>query len=120
MTLSPLSLKHKIHFRYRWLICLLISTVNGYGQKPDLIRLESLTINNGLSQGFVSNIIQDKAGLMWFSTGDGLNKFDGNIFTVYNHDKDDDHSLISDDLTCVFEDSKGRLWIGTRHEGIDL
>ena len=103
-----------------WEICFLIFASISHAQKPDLLRLESITINNGLSQGYVSNVIQDKKGLMWFSTGDGLNEFDGNNFIIYNHDKDNDSSIGSDDLTCVFEDSKQRLWVGTRHEGLDL
>ena len=56
---------------------------------------------------------------MWFSTGDGLNKYDGYTFTVFHHDPDDSTSIGSDDLTFVFEDSQQRLWIGTRNNGLD-
>ncbi len=84
------------------------------------VQLESLNINNGLSQSFVSGILQDQKGLMWFTTSDGLNKYDGYTFTVYHHDPDDSTSIGSDDLTCMFEDAKGRLWLGTRHNGIDF
>lgn len=84
------------------------------------LRLSSITINEGLSQGFVSFITQDSRGLMWFATGDGLNKYDGYNFVVYHHDTDDPHSIGSDDLTYVFEDSRQRLWIGTRNSGLDF
>lgn len=84
------------------------------------LRLSSITINEGLSQGFVSFITQDSQGLMWFATGDGLNKYDGYSFVVYHHDTDDPYSIGSDDLTYVFEDSRQRLWIGTRNNGLDL
>ena len=84
------------------------------------LHLESLTINNGLSQVYVSSVVQDKKGFMWFATSEGLNKYDGYTFTVYHHNPDDTASIGSDDLTFVFEDSKERLWIGTRHDGIDL
>ena len=57
---------------------------------------------------------------MWFATSDGLNKYDGYRFTVYQHDLNDTTSIGSNDLTCVFEDSKERLWVGTRHNGIEL
>lgn len=57
---------------------------------------------------------------MWFNTGDGLNKYDGYSFTVYYRAADDTNSPGSDGLTCVFEDSKGRLWMGTGHKGLDL
>lgn len=84
------------------------------------LRFESLNINQGLSQGYISGIAQDKEGFMWFSTGDGLNKYDGYSFTIYHHDIQDTASIGSDDLTCVFQDSKDRIWIGTRNNGLDL
>lgn len=83
------------------------------------MHFQSITINNGLSQGFISSITQDRHGLMWFATSDGLNRYDGYNFTVYHHDADDRYSIGSDDLTCVFEDSRKRLWIGTRNNGLD-
>lgn len=93
-------------------------TVNAQVVNP--FRLSSITINEGLSQGFVSFITQDSRGLMWFATGDGLNKYDGYNFVVYHHDNDDPYSIGSDDLTYVFEDSRQRLWIGTRNSGLDF
>ena len=81
---------------------------------------ESLTINDGLSQGFVSAIIQDKMGLMWFGTNDGLNRYDGYKFTVYYHNPFDSTSLADNEINCLYEDSKQRLWIGTQHSGIDI
>ena len=38
---------------------------------------------NGLSQHTVTDILQDEKGFMWFSTWDGLSKFDGYTFTTY-------------------------------------
>lgn len=102
------------------LICLLLAIINANAQISTSLSFESLNINNGLSQGFISSIIQDKSGLMWFATSDGLNKYDGTTFTIYHHDPDDPASIGSDDLACLFEDSKGRLWIGTRNNGLDL
>lgn len=83
------------------------------------IRFEAITIDDGLSQGLVRSIIQDKKGLMWFTTSDGLNKYDGNKITVFSHNPDDSTTIASDDLAFVFEDSKERLWIGTRKNGLD-
>ncbi len=81
---------------------------------------ETLTINDGLSQGFVSSIIQDKMGLMWFGTNDGLNRYDGYKFIVYYHSPSDSTSLADNEINCLYEDSKQRLWIGTQHSGIDI
>jgi len=41
-------------------------------------------IEEGLSQSVVFNIQQDQQGFMWFATQDGLNRFDGNHFEVFN------------------------------------
>lgn len=102
------------------LIFFLLLSINLSAQTAPSLPLELLTINNGLSQGFISGIVQDKKGFMWFTTSDGLNKYDGYTFIVYHHDPDDPASIGSDDLSCVYEDKQGRLWLGTRHHGIDL
>jgi len=41
------------------------------------LKFERIDDRNGLSSDFVSNIVQDKDGYMWFATHDGLNRFDG-------------------------------------------
>lgn len=86
----------------------------------DYVRMETLTIDNGLSQNYVPAIIQDKEGYLWFATKDGLNKYDGYTFTVYRLDPDDPASLSDNSINCVFEDSKGRLWVGTVSKGLEL
>lgn len=80
----------------------------------DTIRLpiETLTINDGLSQGFVRAIAQDHDGFMWFGTKDGLNRYDGYRFTVFRNDPLDQHSIPENFVTCLFIDSRGLLWTG--------
>ena len=41
------------------------------------------SVNDGLSQGIVQDIIQDRNGYIWFSTWNGLNKYDGYVFTSF-------------------------------------
>jgi len=107
-------------FCVAWLLVLSLAGNCVFAQLSTTLQFESFTINDGLSQGFISGIVQDKKGFMWFATADGLNKYDGYHFTVYHHDPDDSSTLASDDLTFVFEDSKERLWVGTRNNGLDL
>ncbi|HSU51598.1 MAG TPA: two-component regulator propeller domain-containing protein [Segetibacter sp.] len=80
----------------------------------------ALTINDGLSQGMVVRIFQDRYGFMWFATLDGLNRYDGYRFVVYRHDTRDQASITESFVQSIFEDSKGRLWIGTASGGLDL
>ena len=67
-----------------------------------------------MSQSTVFSIAQDKLGNMWFATYDGVNKYDGYAFTVYQHDENDPNSIANDIARIVMTDSKGRVWIGTR------
>ena len=100
----------KIPVRYIFALYIQLSFISAACQQHVSIPFEMLTINDGLSQGFVSSIIQDKMGLMWFGTSDGLNRYDGYKFVVYHHDPSDSTSLSDNEINCVFEDSKQRLW----------
>ncbi len=79
----------------------------------------SLSIKDGLSEATVRSIMEDRKGFMWFGTEDGLNKYDGYIFTVYKNTVNDSFSISSNNIKCIYTDSKGNLWIGTRH-GLNL
>jgi ligand-binding sensor domain-containing protein len=41
------------------------------------LAFDALTTNDGLSQGMVNSILQDRYGFMWFASNDGLNRYDG-------------------------------------------
>lgn len=71
------------------------------------------TVDNELSSSMVNSIFQDKNGIIWIATEDGLNKYDGAKFTVYKHDKENKHSLLNNYVRFLFEDSKGHCYVGT-------
>src|SRR5215216_5199583 len=99
---------HRINYSaLKFLTLLIVITITkaSFSQTSIRLQFESLTINDGLSQGFVSSIIQDKKGFMWFGTSDGLNKYDGYKFTVYHHDPFDSTSIDEDAITCVSQDA---------------
>ena len=72
-----------------------------------------LSTKQGLSQGHISNILKDKKGFMWFCTDNGLNKYDGYNFKVYNYNKKDATSISNDYVLCITEDKDGIIWVGT-------
>ncbi|OFY73382.1 MAG: hypothetical protein A2265_03745 [Bacteroidetes bacterium RIFOXYA12_FULL_33_9] len=61
-------------------------------------------------------IIEDKNGLIWYGTVDGLNSFDRNFEQSkrYKFDSANPFSLSNNFVTAIFEDSKGTLWVGTQ------
>ena len=65
----------------------------------------------GLPQSSVISVIQTRDGYLWLGTLNGLVRFDGNHFTVF--DENNTPGLNSDRIVYLFEDSHTNLWIGT-------
>lgn len=99
------------------IVCLVFLSLGvsfAFSENPEQIKFSYISINDGLSQSTVFSIDQDKRGNMWFSTYDGVNKYDGYAFTIYQHDESDPNSIANDIARVVKTDSQGRVWIGTR------
>lgn len=83
-----------------------------------LVHFEKFSIEQGLSHPFVTAIVQDSLGFMWFGTQDGLNRYDGYTFKVYRHDPDNATSISANHVISLTIDHRGIIWIGTR-KGFD-
>ena len=82
--------------------------------------LERITIEDGLSQGMIFDILQDKEGFLWFATKDGLNRYDGYRFKLFIHNPFEPNSISGNTVTQLLEDQQGRLWVGTDQNGLNL
>ena len=80
---------------------------------------EYLTVRNGLPQGFIKSLIQDRRGFIWLATRDGLCRYDGVRFRIYNHDPQRVGSISFSSIYEIREDSKGRLWLRTENNNVD-
>ena len=67
------------------------------------VELEKIGIEQGLSQGFVSTMCQDREGFMWFGTNSGLNRYDGYEFTIFRHDPYNPHSLSNNEIVGIVD-----------------
>lgn len=84
-----------------------------FGQ-PQRLHFNHLTVNDGLSQANNYHIYKDSRGLVWLSSLNGLNRFDGHSVQVYKHDPTDPNSLPDNYLQSgFFETPTGDLWFST-------
>ncbi len=87
----------------------------------DNVRFRRFSTNEGLSQTTIRAITQDRTGLMWFGTQDGLNRFDGYRFKTFYSDSEP-VDAVSDNhiLSLVSDDARAGLWIGTQSRGLNF
>jgi PAS domain S-box-containing protein len=84
-----------------------------------LVRFIHLSQDDGLSQNAGLAFLQDSHGFMWIGTQDGLNRYDGQTFTVFKNDPDDPGSLSNNSINALAEDRDGFLWIATWGGGLN-
>ena len=78
-------------------------------------RIDTWTTNDGLPQNSVTGLTQTRDGYIWFTTNDGLVRFDGARFKVFN--KSNPPELTTHRLVAAFEDKSGRLMIKAEDYG---
>jgi signal transduction histidine kinase/ligand-binding sensor domain-containing protein/CheY-like chemotaxis protein len=101
-------------FRFRR--CLTLLWLTGLGPlraQPALPRPEQLTYRQGLPQAFVPAIVQDRQGFIWMATRDGLCRYDGRTFKVFQPDPSGRPSLSATGVLDLKMDSQGRLWVSS-------
>jgi signal transduction histidine kinase/ligand-binding sensor domain-containing protein len=103
---------HAIHvfrasLRQSALLCLLAATA--FAQSGSY-RFDHWTTDTGLPQNTVRAIVQTRDGYLWLTTFDGLARFDGVRFTVF--DKSNTPAITNNRFTALYEDKDGTLWAG--------
>lgn len=90
------------------LLLSLLFTLCCFGQSGKLF-----TVDKELSNSIINTIYQDRNGVIWIATEDGLDRYDGAKFSTYKHEDGNERSLTDNNVNILFEDSKGHLLIGT-------
>ncbi|MCR5607112.1 MAG: hypothetical protein K6F69_09915, partial [Treponema sp.] len=74
------------------------------------------TASDGLPGNTITDLVQDNLGYLYIGTYEGLVRFDGLEFTIYNKNHDKRYPFVS--ARKIFQSSKGDLWVGSNDEGI--
>ena len=79
-------------------------------------QITSWTVDAGLPQNSINDILQTREGYLWLTTFDGLVRYDGVRFIVFN--KSNTLGLLNNRLLKLFEDGEGNLWIRSEPDGL--
>lgn len=71
-----------------------------------------LTVENGLNDGHIQMVGQDKFGYMWFGSLGALNRYDGRTVRTYAYRAGDSTSPLSGMAFAMASDSSGKLFFG--------
>lgn len=82
------------------------------------LKFRQILPEDGLPTHMTYNAIEDKYGLIWVATSEGLCRFDGHGFRVFKHDPENRNSITNDHVRTLATDSKGNLWVGLLSHGL--
>ncbi len=82
------------------------------------LKIKYFSLEDGLSQVSINDLLQDSSGFVWIATQDGLNRFDGNNFKHFTHQELDSMSISGNLTNVLLEDKKNNIWVGTVGNGL--
>lgn len=74
------------------------------------------SVDSGLPQSTVRAVVQTRDGYIWLATHEGLARFDGRQFSVFN--ETNTPALRGNGISTLFASESGGLWIGLRDDGV--
>lgn len=97
---------------------LLFLSLVSWGQESQ-VEVQSLSVEDGLSNRWVNSITQTQDGYIWIGTNYGLNRYDGQEFKQYTSYS---HQLQNDNVNRVHATSDDLLWLfyGNKSMGLDV
>jgi ligand-binding sensor domain-containing protein len=102
--------------KYAFILLCCLSLATGGFAMPSTP--EHLGVEDGLSNNYVKDVVQDGKGCIWVATESGLNRFDGNAFTVFD---ENNSGLVGNELnTLLYDGEENKLWIGSQRNGISI
>lgn len=72
----------------------------------------NLQVKHGLSANEVVSICKDTEGFIWVGTSNGLNRYDGSAFKIFNRRNKNFANVASEMITTIAEYGSGKIFIG--------
>ncbi|MCU0388057.1 MAG: histidine kinase [Chitinophagaceae bacterium] len=94
-----------------WLWCLMHPSVGLHAQLQRL-HFRQITVADGLIDGTINAIGQDKYGFMWFASLGGINRYNGHLMRLFTHVPGDSTSPLGSFVESMVSDEEGRFWLG--------
>jgi WD40 repeat protein len=82
--------------------------------------IRSLSTQDGLPQSFISGLAQDDSSFIWIATRNGLARYDGIRFKLYQHSSRDTATLASNLIIWLRRDRQNNLWIEYESGELDM
>ena len=106
-----------LHIRCRLLLCLAMGGAaalpSGAPAAPRPLAFSTVESAGADSRAILA-MVQDRQGFVWIGTIEGgLFRYDGQRQVRYVNDPEDPHSLPGGRVATLFNDERGRLWVGT-------
>lgn len=87
-------------------------------QQP--VTFHKITTADGLNDGWINAICQDKFGYMWFASAGALNRYNGKTMRRFTYDRKDSTSAPSSLCNTVVSGTDGRLWLSFWNEMVEF
>ncbi len=108
-------------FGYIVLVLLFFLSLPSLVKGQDL-RFKRYTHEDGLvdEQGYTFKMVQDEQGFLWIPSLNGLNRFDGREFKVFQNEMDKPSGLASNSVLDICMGENNQIWLALAGEGINI
>ncbi|RUO26491.1 hypothetical protein CWE09_07225 [Aliidiomarina minuta] len=97
------------------LLVLVLLSASLPSEASNTLRLQQLSVQEGLSQNSVTRIVKDHEGFLWVATEGGLNRYDGYSF---HHVPGPGNQFLDAYVSTINITSDGSLWVALPSQGV--
>jgi signal transduction histidine kinase/ligand-binding sensor domain-containing protein len=84
------------------------------------LKAQQARFSKVLNNTYVSDMVQDKQGFVWFTTFDqGLKRYDGVNIKTYINDPRNPNTIAANTNVCLLIDEENMIWLSAMNKGVD-